>query len=532
MGTIKCHALDNWKACRSALATAIQSYLAACADLRLTCSHIQRPHKTRREAEPILLAIDAELAGLASEEEELGKARTSLSVLRNTSSALVPAHSLPPEVLAHIFLMAQCRPNGPVSDHTFAQVSTYWRATAVNLPTLWTYINITPAQVNYEYAILSLDRSDVLPIHLDISSEGVVDQWDGYPARPAWEEFLAIASRRVQTLNIFDSFREPETLLYEAMILLLHHGSEGVLKTLCIKRPDSDEYGDLCDFSAGLSDDILHSITILHLNDVMLAWTSSAYYNLIDLRLQFTEADEMVVSTSELAGVLGASPELTTLKLDYITITPSNDWNAENVVRLVHLEVLCLLFLSYDSWVALASVLSLSNCLGPLEVGVRYYAGNRFSEISHMVRDFLRGARVKTLAIPSFGDDDPQPALSLSATIPSLECLVLPDCNLLQFRGYDEVTGDEPKINADTPPRLPHLFLASSKLDLDKLKLIVSAYGVETLHLDRVLSLWMTDTGPPRDELRAALLDAFPRLTCLITDKDTTCKWPCRTMFD
>ncbi|KAG8686475.1 hypothetical protein FRC09_014109, partial [Ceratobasidium sp. 395] len=508
------------------------SYLAACADLRLTCSQIQRPHKTRREAEPILLAIDAELAGLAYEEEELGKARVSLSVLRNTSSALAPVHSLPPEVLTRIFLMSRYRSNGLAYGHTFAQVNAYWRAAAINLPALWTYIDITPAQLNYEYATLLLSRSSGLPIHLDISSEGMVDQWDGYPARPAWEEFLAIASQRVQTLNIFDSFRTPEILLYEVMILLLRHGSPGVLKTLCIKRPDGDEYANLEGFPISQSDTFLRSITMLHLGDIRLPWTSTAYHNLIDLRLQFSEVDVREISTSQLADILGASPGLTTLKLDYITINPSDDWDAENVVRLAHLEVLCLLYLSYDSWVELVSVLSLSDCLGPLEVGIciQHY-GDSFSEISHMVRDFLHGARVKTLAIASFRDDDPQSALSLSATIPSLENLMLSDCNLLNLR-RDKVIGEEPKIKVDTPSRLPHLFLASSKLDLDKLKLIVSVYGVETLHLDNVQSWLISDRGPPRDELRTALLDAFPHLACVITDEDTTLKWPCRTVFD
>ncbi|KAG8767994.1 hypothetical protein FRC12_005897, partial [Ceratobasidium sp. 428] len=528
---IKCHALDNWKACRSALATAIQSYLAACADIRLTFSHIQHSSKTRREVEPVLLAIDAELDGLASEEEELSKARVSLSVLRNTSSALASVHSLPPELLARIFLMTRypsysSDTNGLVFGHTLAQVSTYWRTTAIHLPTLWTQITITPTQANYEYATLSLGRSNGLPIYLDISNDGVVDQWDGYPYEPAWEEFLASASQQVQALNILDSFTAPQPLLHKAIRLLLRHGSSGVLKTLCIKRPRYEDHTDLGDFSADQSDPILRSIIVLHLSNTLLHWTSAAYHNLIDLRLQFTEDDRRDISTSQLAGILAVSPGLTILKLEYILITLPDGWDAENVVRLAHLEVLCLLYLSYDSWVALVSVLSLSDCLSNLEVGI-CAQDPRFSEISHLVRDFLHGVRVKTLAITSFEYDDPQCALSLSATIPSLENLVLSDYNLLSKLRGDEVTGNRLEVNVNTGSCLPHLFLASSKLDLDNLKLIVSVSRVETLHLDRVQS-WYGYSGPPRDELRAALLDTFPHLTCLITDEDPTRKWPCR----
>ncbi|KAG8692194.1 hypothetical protein FRC09_011403, partial [Ceratobasidium sp. 395] len=152
-----------------------------------------------------------------------------------------------------------------------------------------------------------------------------------------WEAFLASVSQQVQTLNILDSFHTPRTLLYETIRLLLRHGSPGVLKTLRIKRPNSDEYADLGDL-VGQSDPILRSITVLHLNDVVLPWTSVAYHNLMDLRLQFSEAEEREISTSQLVDILGASPGLTTLKLDYITITTSDNWNAKNAVRLAHLE--------------------------------------------------------------------------------------------------------------------------------------------------------------------------------------------------
>ncbi|KAG8779457.1 RHO1 GDP-GTP exchange protein 2 [Ceratobasidium sp. 428] len=312
------------------------------------------------------------------------------------------------------------------------------------------------------------------------------------------------------------------------MRLLLRHGSPGVLKTLSIKRTRCEDYADLGGFPATQSDPILRSIIVLYLSDTLLPWTSTAYHSLVDLRLQFTENDKREISTSQLAGILAASPGLTTLKFDYLTITSSDDWDAENVVRLAHLEVLCLWFLSYRSWVALVSVLSLSDCLGSLEVGIRAQDSvSHFSKISHLVQDFLHGVRVKTLAIIGFEDDDPQYALSLSATIPSLESLVLSDCNLLKPRG-DEVAGYEPRINVDTPSRLPHLFLASSRFSLDNLKRIISVSGVETLHLDRVPTR-CGHNGPTKDELRAALLDAFPRLTCVITDKDTTLKWPCRS---
>ncbi|KAG8709070.1 hypothetical protein FRC09_000893 [Ceratobasidium sp. 395] len=536
---IECKALENWRVCRSALTAVIRNYLAACADLRLACSQVQCPLGTRREVEPVQLAIDAELASLASEESDLAKARASLLAIRNTSSTLAPVHTLPPEILARIFLIARYPLHYYFKDgsdlapvHTFAQVSSYWRSTTINLPYLWTHIRITPAQTSYEYAALFLHRSNGLPIYLDIRSEEVVEQWDDYPAQPQWEKFLASASQQVHTLNLYDSFRLPETLLYEAIRLLLSHGSPGIMKALRIRRPEAEELGNLEPLlSANRSGDVLHSITVLHLDDVSIPWTSMIFHNLVDLQLEFATANEGEISMLQLANILAASPELVILKLQEMMITTSDNWSIEKVVRPAHLELLYLKHLTYDSWVALPLILSLSDCPGTLEVGIHDYGGNP-PEISQLVQNFLHGARVKTLGIFLLGrDDNPQWALSLSTVIPSLENLILSHCNLLNLHG-PERTVDKPEISANTTTRLPHLFLVSGSFDLDKLKLVISLYGVKNLHLVGRPSQYMLENGPPKDELKAALLETFSDLTCIASAEDTTLFWPCHTMFN
>ncbi|KAG8765655.1 hypothetical protein FRC12_007380 [Ceratobasidium sp. 428] len=533
---MKCKALDNWKACRSALATAIRSYLAACDDLRLACSQIQRPFGTRQKSEQVLLAIDVELAELAYEEAALSKTRLSLSVLRNTSLALTPVHSLPPEILSHIFLMAQYSVSRAgytydlVPSHNFAGVSSYWRATAINSPRLWTHINITHGQNSYEFATLLLHRSNGLPICLDISSETNEQQGD-YRPKPQWEKFLASVSRQVYTLNIVDQLPSPETLLHTTINLLLRHGSPGVIKSLCIQRPEPEQPGNLSSLFAGQSDAVLQSVSLLHLGDAMIPWTSVAYHNLVDLRLRFDDPEEADVSTSQFANILAASPGLVILKLEGMAIEPSNDWEVEMDIQPVHLEVLYLAYLSYDSYVTLPSILSLSNCPGTLEVGIHHHA-DFLLEISQIVQDFLRGVRVKTLSLSSFeGEHSPQWALSLPATIPSLDNLILNNCDTSGLHGPEE-TVYEPEIKINITPRLPHLFLVSNDFDIDKLKLVVSVCGVETLHLQVQNQYMLFTSRPAKDELKAALLESFPNLTCTISDEDTTLHWPCRTMFD
>ncbi|KAG8781559.1 hypothetical protein FRC12_021764 [Ceratobasidium sp. 428] len=270
---------------------------------------------------------------------------------------------------------------------------------------------------------------------------------------------------------------------------------------------------------------VLHSITALHLSDVLIPWTSAIYRNLVDLRLQFHHDPENV-STSQLAGILAASPGLMTLKLEYLDIV-LEDWNEEKVIRLIRLKVLYLSHLGKNSLVALESILSLSSCLGTLEVGIHHCDDGYSEDIAQIAQDFLRGARIKTLALtPNLDyDDGAQLVLSISRAIPFLENLILYTYGIHDVREHGETT-DEPELEVGTTSRLPNLFLVAQELDLEKLKLIVSAYGVETLHLDR------TDWDWSMDKLKTALLKAFPRLTCVITDEDTTFKWPCRKMFD
>ncbi|KAG8709069.1 hypothetical protein FRC09_000892 [Ceratobasidium sp. 395] len=529
---IKCHALNNWKACRSVLATAIQNYLVGCAELRSACSQIQHQSRTRRELEPVLLAVDAELADLASEEAELRKARATLSVLRNTSSTLSPVHTLPSEILARIFLMAQSlhsHTNNPSSlspVHILAQVCSYWRTTAIDLPHLWTHICVAPTQANYEYATLLLRRSKGLPIYLDVSSDKV-DKWDRHSSKPRWVTFLASMGQHVHTLNIVDLIRSPKTSLGETIRLTVSYGSPGLMSTLRIRRPETGQIESLNPLLAGQSDSaVLRSITVLHLGSISIPWTSTIYHNLVDLRLQFHYSPQNI-STSQLAGTLAASPGLTILKLECLNIVDLEDWNEEQVVRLAHLKVLYLHNLGKNGLVALMSTFSLSSCLGTLEVGIHDCYDRYSEEGAHLAQAFLRGARIKTLALTpnSDYDDDAQLAVSVSKMIPSLENLILDTYGIDQMRETGGTT-DEPKTNVGTTPCLPNLFLVTPELDLEELKLIILLYGVETLHLHRTQWNW------PVDELKAALLESCHDLTCVILDEDPTINWPCRTMFD
>ncbi|KAG8788499.1 hypothetical protein FRC12_014500 [Ceratobasidium sp. 428] len=371
-----------------------------------------------------------------------------------------------------------------------------------------------------------------LPIRLDISNEDVTRSLSGYRAQAKWDKFMTRAIRRVHSLNIINSLPSPKTLLCDTLRVLLEHDPPRIIKVLRIQRLFAGEFADPSLeilLAASQSSGILGSITVLHLSNILLPWTSAAYHNLTDLRLEFTASEGAEISTSQLGGILAASPELVVLKLEFIRIRQSIHWDTDDVVRPVHLEVLYLGYMDYESWVALLSVLSLSDCLGALEVCF----GPALERISHPVRDFLRGVHVKTLAVFSLGSgSSPQWVLSLSTTIPSLKSLILSDYNP-DTNGLEAATSGDSEANIDNTPHLPHLFLVTSdNLYLEELKLIVSVYGVRTLHLDGLRRYRRIPNVKRPEDLETALLQLFPSLTCILSDEDTTRHWPCRTTFD
>ncbi|KAG8781561.1 hypothetical protein FRC12_021766 [Ceratobasidium sp. 428] len=299
------------------------------------------------------------------------------------------------------------------------------------------------------------------------------------------------------------------------------------MSALRIRRPETGQIESLNPLLAGQSDSVvLRSIAVLHLGSISIPWTSTIYHNLVDLRLQFHYSPQNI-STSQLAGILAASPGLTILKLECLNLVALEDWNEEQVVRLAHLKVLYLHNLGEDGLAALMSTFSLSSCLGTLEVGIHDCYDRYSEEGAHLAQDFLRGAHIKTLALtPNLEyDDDAQLAVSVSKMIPSLENLVLCPYSTDNMRETGGMT-DEPEIDAGITSCLPNLFLVDPDLDLEELNLIVSFYGVETLHLHRTRWNW------PADELKTALLESCHNLTCVISDEDPTINWPCRTMFD
>ncbi|KAG8689037.1 hypothetical protein FRC12_020737 [Ceratobasidium sp. 428] len=539
--------LDNWKKWRSTLADTVQGYLAACTDLVAICTSPSHRQYGRQKIEKALLSVDEEMTGLASEEATLHKALISLKFARNLSTTLAPIHTLPPEILANIFLVMQkssgyChQPNKLPPVQALAETSSYWRQVAINTPSLWADIKISTAGSCYDNAALSLSRANGLPIHLSVSelspNKGdVYRSWDESPKLPA---FLTQACQRIHKLDINSSVIATSGI-HIVMKHWLDHCSVGVTKSLKIKKDDSAQSRSALPLgwsfnlaSIEHAEAVLESLSVLQLEAIFIPWTSAAYHNLIDLRLYFNWYHRVQISASQLANILSSSPGLTTLKLEGLEITRSDSFDAVTLVSLVHLEVLYLGSLSHESLERLLSLVSLSNCLNALDVALDA------PEATDTLRPLFHNIRTRSLVCSNldFGIG-PQWALSLSSVVISLDSLVLQGFAHLSEAELQTTTlghqtgGDGVEPHEQDAPRLPHLCMETCDVNLEGLKTIVSAYGVENLHLN------MCRIGNPEggghmglEELRNELLHAFPDLVCDIPGHSTAYEWPCRDRF-
>ncbi|KAG9075556.1 hypothetical protein FS749_012767 [Ceratobasidium sp. UAMH 11750] len=205
--------LNDWKSWRAALATAVQGYIAACADLTAVCASLSHQPYHKRGIETALLAIDTELADLASEEAVLRNARTSLAAARNLSTALAPIHTLPPETLANIFFMVQYPYNDTHGSPPVQQL----------------------AGTDYKYVTLALDRSKNYPVDLTIiETSGGEDRhrFSGVIAKS--HAFLTQASQRIRMLDMTSHHSSPGATI-DMVKLWLKHGSAGVAKMLRVR---------------------------------------------------------------------------------------------------------------------------------------------------------------------------------------------------------------------------------------------------------------------------------------------------------
>jgi hypothetical protein len=297
----------------------------------------------------IYSALDRELMALPALEDRLQNARFILLRSRNASKSLAPINRLPVETLSEIFRAANdhyCCRNDPPHNHSvcptvLAGVCHLWRGVALNLPTLWSHLDlaITGMTIKGSYvncAKLWAERSSDIYLDIRVEEESEEDQ-DTAPIGgqhshkviiSKLDSVLSPIAPRIRHLELglcFNSQYLLISLLFATIGLgsvrslnLWYSGEETLGAISCSSFPwGRSVWPDHWDCDHPPIDDLLRSINRLTLRSIPIDWRSTVYHNLTELSL-----DNLDAGLSRIASILKSSPSLCTLSMDrgYISV--------------------------------------------------------------------------------------------------------------------------------------------------------------------------------------------------------------------
>ncbi|KAG8790839.1 hypothetical protein FRC12_010866 [Ceratobasidium sp. 428] len=546
-------AIAEWRSARIILSNAVRSYFAACVTLQNACTTpVNHPdHKLSLALKDALTTVRSELEPLASQEEALRRMRISLAVVVNNLTTLSSINRLPPEVLAMIFELSKthcardtrCRMNG------FADVCAYWRKTALSTANLWTHVDIHPKSP-YKLIELQLRRSKDLPLHahiLGLDSETHTYQFgeiDVEYAAASMMMALQFHQDHICTLSIA-SDRDRGDLIHSILDRWTDHATDGLLRSLAIDW-DTSWLDSRILALPGLgeaSQSMEHwlcGLNTLHLRHVEFQWESSIYHGLIDLQLDF-DRGYALIPLPKLASILSSCPALATLKLAYLQVDSSMEWNQSPTV-MQHLEYVNLVQMEPED---VFPVLSLITLPGPrTELGLK---DSPMDTLDSGLAGFFERSKVTTLYYTCRdcegdcgGCPNGRSCESGSFKASKFFPRYLPHVHTLILHELMLTISKVDHMNTLAPPtplrsQLQNLILLDCTVDLETLKRLVLEIGVQELHLERCITNRLLTRALQQQELQviqSSLQEIYPHLRCRISRIDSTRKLSCRTIFN
>ncbi|KEP49614.1 F-box-like domain protein [Rhizoctonia solani 123E] len=317
--------LEDLKDASQSLRSALKHYLSVCSNLRTCAFQGELMHNRSLElADQVRNEVDS----FAEYESQLQDAKVAIKVTQNHVPSIAPINILPPEILAEIFHLVLTL--WPHSACRLAQVCSRWRCVALSTYSLWTHISYNPPHVPpkdakltalkksdlLDHAKLHLCRSAHFPLHIHLSMEDGKYKWYNGSARSL---FKCIASR-MQSLQLsfpcsiyYGSASDtPESVVSD---LLLNCEQDTFSQLVTTSRsagfitPSNHTYNNSVFWLAltsGQLDKAFASIRVLHLHNRFPEWTSTAYHNLVDLRLMGSHK----INEATLVNILKMSPGL------------------------------------------------------------------------------------------------------------------------------------------------------------------------------------------------------------------------------
>ncbi|QRW07364.1 F-box-like protein [Ceratobasidium sp. AG-Ba] len=417
--------VDEWKAARALLSTAVQSYLSACNSLAAACT---RPARTLSECDTVedtLVLVDAELDAISSEIQSLGASQLSMSTLRNRSSRLTRINVLPAGILRHIFRLStnECVRDARAKGcyNALSRVNMHWRQVSLDTPELWTHVDVSPTTATrnlYELSRMLLERSKGEPVYLHVYEPQQTLFGGRTPEGEIYQltKFLSPYITRVVGINLET---KTQTRLVNSVMGLWSKIGTAKITDFSAKLLPSQFCGHLGIPSGCGLPEVVSSTRprTLHLKDVQIDWESSFCRNLFDFRLQSCGDFGIDLAPKSLEKMLLKSPKLSVLKLHEVAVTKGRLLDEEiSPVTLESLRVLNLVKLDLGPLQLVLSLIHQPNPLARLSVGLTFY-----DELTDEYRAFFSRCHVSTLYLES-----PTEHLSLRCLPSGLSHLIIP----------------------------------------------------------------------------------------------------------
>ncbi|KAF8605392.1 hypothetical protein BDV93DRAFT_554762 [Ceratobasidium sp. AG-I] len=486
-------AYQRWKSVRTRLAHTIQDYADACNTLDAALSR----HSGQKSLEQTLIDVDAELPVLERDYERLSRTHVILSKNRNQSKKLVSINSLPAEILSQIFRFAACTcphqtRNVPVVKpyiypDALAGVCSAWRKAAVNLPSLWSHIDLTISATKidnyYQCARIWSERANNTPLDLHIRSI------DNTPAidEPQVLELLALLSSLAKKARSLDVWFDRLTKHLGQCILVCwaEHGLPGVAQALELGSIDTGLFElqrwrstSIDDTLLAQIEDFLYSLQSVDLDGFHIPWESKIYHGLVRLSLEGTLlGDRYQITQLQLATMLRSSPQLRELKLVGVLV------ESEGRVAPIVLEELETLVV-HDSLGFVLPLIAPGSKPLTLSIAVDEDEGPVSLEAT---RSFSRRSVIKTLDVTNLLQTDDWFQFVLGP-FEHLTTLIILDCSLTSHKMRGRLT----KLAKDriVPwPKLHTLHLSECILRGDLLVKLLSMHSVQTLQLNSCMAV-------------------------------------------
>ncbi|KAG8717621.1 hypothetical protein FRC08_007104 [Ceratobasidium sp. 394] len=514
-------ALREWKSARTLLAGTIQTYLAACTTLRVSCTTPLHQSGERAIIEEARATVDSELESLASEEQALYDTRASLGTMRNGSTTLVRINTLPPEILARIFTLSKthCVHDRDSESNGFAGVCVYWRRVAMDAAELWTHIDFIPNTPDSVPKLL-LERSGGTPIHAHIYELRPGEGPDEDMSERAAKQVMAVLrphSHRVRSFTV-ESLSRDGFFVLAVLKSWISYDKFSIIKSLLVYRPGSWHFLFL---QPHAEQDMIPALHTLHLKNFAFNWDSHIYRGLVDLRLSI--AHSISISIPQFANLLSASRALAILKLKGVNVIYTEDSMQLAPIMMEHLKILNLVEVDPENAMVLLSLITLASPL--VELGMAF---SEHDTSANQLINFFSRSRITTLYCLDY--DDPL------AFRKHLKCL--PHLRILVLHHFDVADLLEDEANPPVPSHsLPFsnpatVILLESMVSLEYLKRFITEYNIRDLRLEKCHVVTASSPGQDMDSVQTSLLGVYPDLQCSVSDTDSTWQLACRTMFD